>query len=177
MRILIEKEIKSHGKKCSLNNIDISKVTDLSYIFCNSKFNGDISLWDTSNVTDMNCLFMNSQFNGDISKWDLSKVISMADMFSYSQFNGDISSWIVSKVKHMNALFCQSKFTGDVSNWKPFNLETINKAFADCSAPQPYWSFCEGNKNIRKAIDCYIFAYDLINKLDKKDKKSHEIKI
>ena len=70
--------------------------------------------------------------------------------------------------------FTSSKFCGDLSSWKPLSLEHNSDCFKNCSAAKSYWSFYEGNENIRKAIDCYIFAYDLSNK---KDKKSHEIKI
>ena len=43
-------------------------------MFSGSKFNGDISEWDTSNVTDMSFMFYYSLFNGDISKWDFSNL-------------------------------------------------------------------------------------------------------
>jgi surface protein len=39
----------------------------MSYMFENSKFNGDISNWDVSNVINMFCMFDSSEFNGDIS--------------------------------------------------------------------------------------------------------------
>ena len=49
-----------------------------------SKFNGDISKWNTSNVKDMYAMFEDSQFNGDISAWDTSNVMDMEDMFKGS---------------------------------------------------------------------------------------------
>jgi surface protein len=36
-------------------------------MFAWSKFTGDISKWDVSNVRDMSKMFNNSIFNGDIS--------------------------------------------------------------------------------------------------------------
>lgn len=56
-------------------------------------FDGDISQWNVSKVTDMSCMFCGSQFNGDISQWDVSEVTEMIGMFKDSQFDGDISQW------------------------------------------------------------------------------------
>jgi surface protein len=39
----------------------------------------------------MSYLFYNTKFNGDISSWDVRKVINMDAMFEFSEFNGDIS--------------------------------------------------------------------------------------
>src|SRR5574344_1288535 len=89
LKTLIDKTIKKQGYACDLNFIDTSLITDMSSMFANSKFNGDISSWDVSNVTYMGFMFSNSKFNGDISHWDVSKVINMRCMFSRSEFNGD----------------------------------------------------------------------------------------
>ena len=90
---MVDLEIKNHGNKCSLNHIDVSSLTDLSFVFARSPFNGDISEWDVSNVEDMYFMFNSSEFNGDISEWDVSNVTDMQSMFEYSKFNQDISEW------------------------------------------------------------------------------------
>jgi len=84
---------------------DVSSVTDMSYMFCNSQFNRDISAWDVSNVTDMKFMFYNSQFNGDISAWDVSNVTNMRYIFYGNVFIKDISGWNVSNVKDRSCLF------------------------------------------------------------------------
>ena len=67
LKSLIKQRIEEQGPNCDLNDIDVSRITDMSYIFFRSPFKGDISKWDVSNVTDMKYMFAWSSFNGDIS--------------------------------------------------------------------------------------------------------------
>ena len=90
---IIEDRISKEGPNRDLNDIDVSQITDMSYLFYGSKFDGDISRWDVSNVINMTGMFDRSKFNQDISNWDLSKVKNMDYMFYYSEFNQDISNW------------------------------------------------------------------------------------
>ena len=54
-------------------------------MFEDSKFNGDISKWNTSNAKNMASMFENSIFTGDISKWDVSNVEYMGRSFRNSK--------------------------------------------------------------------------------------------
>ena len=82
---ILKELIKERGNEGDFNDIDTSKITDMSYLFDNIiKFNGDISNWDVSNVTDMSCMFYWCEsFNQDISEWDVSKVSDMKYMFNH----------------------------------------------------------------------------------------------
>ena len=84
LKKIIEDTIKEQGYNCNLNFIDTSEITDMSYLFSVSNFNGDISKWNVSNVKDMRYMFFGSKFNGDISKWNASKVKDMTNMFKHS---------------------------------------------------------------------------------------------
>ena len=108
LKDIINKRIESEGNDCNLNDIDTSNITDMSYLFEYSDFNGDISRWNVSKVKNMKGMFYDSKFNSDISNWDVSNVTNMSGMFASSKFNSDISNWDVynvSNVKNMRGVF------------------------------------------------------------------------
>ena len=86
---IVKSEIERLGKNADLNHIDVSQVTDMSYLFYFSSFNGDISKWDVSSVKNMHGMFYKSKFKGDISNWDVSNVTNMRGMFDDSPLKED----------------------------------------------------------------------------------------
>ena len=93
LKEIINETIKKEGNNCDLNFIDVSNMTDLSYLFGDSKFNGDISKWDVSKVEIMEGMFYNCyKFNGDISNWDVHNVTNMDKIFLLVGFRWEIHS-------------------------------------------------------------------------------------
>ena len=138
---MIKEEINRNGNKCSLNHIDVSKITDTSYLFSLSafnKFNGDISEWNVSNVEDMRCMFHETDFNGDISGWDVSNVEDMSRMFLKSKFNQPLNNWNVSNVENMEGMFQESSFNQNISMWK-INPECVTHSmFGNCNIKENF---------------------------------------
>ena len=111
LKDIVEQRIKDEGNEVDLNDIDVSKITDMSELFRNLDFNGDISNWDVSNVKNMYGMFYKcTNFNTDISNWDVSNVTNMGYMFrGCESFNQDISNWDVSHVKDNRNMFYNCK--------------------------------------------------------------------
>ena len=57
LKNIIEQRIEHEGNNVDLNDIDVSNITNMSYLFANTDFNGNISDWDVSNVKDMSGMF------------------------------------------------------------------------------------------------------------------------
>ena len=138
---IIKQRIKEEGNEVDLNDIDVSQITDMSKLFKETNFNGDISKWNVSNVTNMCCMFYSCQeFNKDISKWDVSNVTDMSYMFYYCEaFNQDISNWDVSNVTDMSRMFfrCES-VNQDRSNWDVSNVVDSDNMLYNCPIEEKY---------------------------------------
>ena len=147
LRNIIFQRIKEDGNECDLNDIDVSKITDMTNVFDGYRnkiiknFNGDISLWDVSNVKNMSYMFYNCEnFNCDLSLWDVSNVTNMDHMFyNCKKFNCNISRWDVSNVNNMTSMFRYCKnFKQDLNHWNVSNVKYMLRTFNDCPT-QPEW--------------------------------------
>ena len=117
LKNIIQKTIEGQGLNCDLNFIDVSLIKDMSNLFKDSKFNGDISKWDVSNVADMSYMFAHADsFNQPLDKWNTSKVTNMKFMFWYAEsFNQSISKWNTSEL--LICIECSAGPTHSTSRW------------------------------------------------------------
>ena len=93
LRSALENYPQSKLRYGDSNRWDVSKIRDMTLLFANLNFTGEISLWDTSQVKNMQGMFFKSKFMGDISGWSVENVINFDNMFADSNFIGDLSKW------------------------------------------------------------------------------------
>lgn len=74
IRDVVKQEIVKYGTDADLCHIDVKGVTDMSFLFYEVNFNGNISSWNVSNVKYMLSMFAHSTFDGDLSGWDVRNV-------------------------------------------------------------------------------------------------------
>ena len=90
-------------------------------------FNKNIGGWDVSKVTDMSYMFYHSKFNQDISNWDTSNVTAMKYMFGKAvNFNQNLTSWNVSNVSN-----CSSFDIDSNTNWTDSNKPNFTNCNPD----------------------------------------------
>ena len=140
-----------------LRNMDVSKVTDMGYIFYYCSSNVNIDGWDISKLTNTSYMF--NYFTGsiDISKLNFSNVTSATYMFSYANTNKinlvglsfpkttslanmfnyaegtilDLTSWDISNITNMSSLFNGTKFKKiDLTGWKTTNVTNMGSTFS-----------------------------------------------
>ena len=116
----------------SLNWLNVSGITDMSHLFEETLYDGDISKWDTSNVTNMQRMFHYAiDFNQPIGDWNVSGVTDMCGMFRYAEkFNQDISKWNTSKVVTMERMFENAQyFNHSIGKWDVSNVTDMSYMF------------------------------------------------
>ena len=146
--------LKREGKEADLNRLDVSRVTDFSYVFgewmidYGEALEKDVSMDDQSSYMDPG-LQRRLKFNGDISRWDVSNGVNFEGMFQGSRFRGDISNWDVSSAKNFRGLFRGSWFDGDVSRWNTSQVETLEYAFSELACVNSMGSWDVSSKEAR----------------------------
>ncbi len=117
----ILKKRLAKDENANLNDIDVSKITDMRYAFSGlDPHDVDISEWDVSNVQNMNMMFYDcANFNADLSNWNVSNVETMGAMFDgCRKFTGKgLKNWDVSKVKEMGWMFSRCDKISHKPSW------------------------------------------------------------
>lgn len=131
-----------------LGDIDTSLITDMSMLFYGSSrkdFSG-IESWDVSKVENMSYMFCRAKFfNHPISSWNISKVKYMYGMFHHSVFNHPLNSWNVSGVENLSYMFFGSPFNHPLDSWDVGNVENMENMFKDCTYSHSLESWGEKN--------------------------------
>jgi len=138
--------INERGENGNLNDIDVSKISDMSYLFYDLRFvkNINISEWDVSNVTDMTSMFEScKKFNCDLAKWNVHNAKNMERMFyNCKTFNSDLSKWDVKKCIHFFTMFydCES-LNQNFDDWQINKDADVQFMFGGCNAMKhkPDW--------------------------------------
>lgn len=157
----------------SINWLNTSKVTNMSHMFRNSKFNnwGLPLTIDTSSVTNMASMFENRYFNQDLSNFDTSKVTDMSKMFyNANRFNQDLSSWNTSNVENMSEMFAfASSFDQNLSSWDVSKVSNMSEMFRWDSRQwfnyifNNWWYPLTWNTSSLVYMDWMFFYNDLFN--------------
>ncbi|MDT2758869.1 BspA family leucine-rich repeat surface protein [Enterococcus xiangfangensis] len=112
-----------------LENIDVSNVTDMGYMFSQmtnlSKL--DLSSWDTSSVTNMTAMFAQNNFsNVDLGTWETENVTDMSYMFAMTPNLTSLATpnWNTEKVTTMIGMFTSASALTelDFTGWNTSNV-------------------------------------------------------
>jgi len=180
----------SRGPDANLNDIDTSKITDMSKLFTGDEKlrhikhvgsdnikNIDISQWNTGNVTDMSEMFSNCYyFNSNISNWDVSQVVNMSSMFNNCIcFNSDISNWDIHNVESITFMFnnCE-KFSQDISCWDMKKIKDIGLMFNGCYKLKGDYTKWNKYTNIDKMYAAFYNCNKKVKRPDWYDSKIQE---
>ena len=140
---LIAKQDSSHLfeytyiDKIDANNLDVSNVTDGSYMFysCANSTEINVSQWNTSKIKYFDKMFSNCKSLAflDVNNWDMISGYSLSGMFSYSGITDiDLSKWDTSNISNLSNLFynCTKLKQIDLHTWNTQNVYNVSWMFS-----------------------------------------------
>lgn len=151
---------KSLKYNASINNWDVSKVTNMSNMFFGTEvFDQPLNDWDVSKVTSMNNMFARTKkFDRPLFNWKTNNVIDMSYMFYFATaFNKSLNDWDVSKVRTMKHMFSSAtNFNQTFTSWNLTALTNAENMFdrsgIDCSNYSATLSAWGNNSNTPNSI-------------------------
>ena len=184
LKEIVDKLIKERGYNADLNDIDTSKIKDMSKLFNGIKdLNPNVSNWNVSNVENMDSMFCNCpKFDGrGLENWDVSSVKNMDSMFynlstlgNNDVFNPDLSYWDLSKCESIKEMFrgCVGFEGKGLENWNLNNLTKFGllMSFNNChkfNADVSNWNINIDLANFMETFEnCYEFEGKGLDKWD-----------
>lgn len=122
-----------------LENLDISELTSLAYMFagCKELQSLDLSSWDIGRITDLSGTFahMEKLKTLNFSNWDTSNVINFSYLFcntpSLDKLD-NLSSFKTDKVQNIEATFYKSNIgnLNDIANWNTSKVTNMISTFS-----------------------------------------------
>lgn len=100
------------------SQVDVSEITNFSFLFKNKTVSFDISKWKTSSAKNMKSMFEKANCRFMLGSWDVSNVENMSKMFSHSKYNHPLNDWDVSNVKNLTDMFCCSNYRHPLDHWR-----------------------------------------------------------
>ena len=142
LEAIIQKRYNNNNSFIDLTDIDISKLDNLSSIFCGLKLEVvNISGWDTSNVTAMAYMFSrckNLKNIIGIENLDVSKLEKANFMFDSCEnlVELDLTNWNPKLLQKTRYMFCgcsNLKIIKNIENWQLPNIKDVRYMFCNCT--------------------------------------------
>jgi surface protein len=156
---------KAYSIYGDINTWDVSKVTDMSYLFCDKQhFNSNINSWNVSKVTTMSAMFMMARsFNHPLDLWNVGNVKNMEEMLYFADsFNQPIASWDVSNVSTMRRMFSYTHFNHSLAAWSVDKVANTSDMFRGATSfNQPLPRFCNVNNLVSMFCGASLFNQPL----------------
>lgn len=128
---------KAKLSKFDGTNLDVSNVTNMSWMFDNNQIS-DLSLlanWKVDNVKDMSWMFGNNHIDNLslLANWKVDHVTNMRYMFHRDQISdlSPLANWKIDNVEDMSEMFSFNQISdlSPLANWKVNNVKNMNWMF------------------------------------------------
>ena len=111
-------------------NLDVSNVTNMSYMFSVNQISDLSSLanWNVANVTNMSYMFSVNQISdlSSLANWNTGNVTDMSRMFTSNQISdlGPLANWKVDNARDMSQMFGNNQIS-DLSPLASWNVNNV----------------------------------------------------